>query len=82
MRILTEARSMSAHTRQIRGGNLDVHIDAGRYVALRDLAEDLNQITRSFGAYIDEITRVLSHLSAGNMGRLLGRCLTGRFPAD
>jgi len=67
MRILKEARSISARTRQIRAGNLDADIDAGRYVVLKNLADDISQLTRSFSAYIDEMTRVLSHLSAGNM---------------
>jgi len=34
---------------------------------LKDLAEDIDQLSNTFNAYINELTHILSHLSAGNM---------------
>ncbi|HHV63990.1 MAG TPA: hypothetical protein GXX46_02775 [Peptococcaceae bacterium] len=65
--ILEEASSLRYHTEQMRSGNLDIKIDTDHFVFLKDLAEDINQINSSFNTYINEITHILSHLSAGNM---------------
>lgn len=65
--ILEEANGIRMHTSQMLGGNLDIKIDTDQLVFLEELAEDINQITGTFSTYINEITHVLSHLSAGNM---------------
>jgi len=65
--MLEEAVSIRSQTKQMRSGNLDVKIDADHFVFLKDLAEDINRVTGTFNACINEITHVLSHLSAGNM---------------
>jgi len=65
--ILEEASSLRYHTEQMRNGNLDIEIATDHFLFLKDLAEDINQINRTFNTYIDEISHILSHLSAGNM---------------
>jgi len=65
--ILEEASYLRNHTRQMLSGNLDIKIDTDSFLFLKDLAEDINQINSTFNTYIDEITHILSHLSAGNM---------------
>jgi len=65
--ILEEVSGIRYYTSQMRSGNLDIKIDIDHYTCLKDLAEDINQINNTFNAYIDEITHILSHLSAGNM---------------
>jgi len=66
-RVLDEALSIRHLTKQMCSGNLDIKIDTEHFVFLKDLAEDINQINSTFNAYINEITHILSHLSAGNM---------------
>ena len=66
-KISDEALSIRNHTRQILSGNLDIKVDAEHFTFLKELAEDINQINITFNAYINEVTHVLSHLSAGNM---------------
>jgi len=65
--ILEEASSLRYHTEQMRNGNLDIEIATYHFLFLKDLAEDINQINRTFNTYIYEISDILSHLSAGNM---------------
>lgn len=65
--IMEEASDLANNTRQLAGGNLDVAVDVGNYMFLGNLAEDLNAIGSTFQGYIDEISHILSHLSAGNM---------------
>jgi methyl-accepting chemotaxis protein len=62
-----EAISIIENTHQLVNGNLDIKVTLEEYSLLRDLAEDVNQISSTFSAYINEIAHVLSHLSAGNM---------------
>lgn len=66
-KIFEEAYSLKYHTNQICSGNLDINIETNNFIFLNDLAEDINEINSTFNAYIDEITHILSHLSAGNM---------------
>ena len=66
-KILEEASNIRFHTEQMRSGNLDIKIDTDHFIYLKDLAEDINQINNTFNNYINEITHILSHLSAGNM---------------
>ncbi|NLZ47895.1 MAG: hypothetical protein GX895_03760 [Clostridiales bacterium] len=66
-KILEEAFSIEHHAKEMRNGNLDIKIDTDHFTFLKDLAEDINQINSTFNTYIDEITHILSHLSAGNM---------------
>jgi len=65
--MLEEASSIRNHTNQMLSGNLDIKIDTDRFMFLKDLAEDINHINGTFNTYINEITHILSHLSAGNM---------------
>lgn len=62
-----EAYSIRSNTRQMLSGNLDIKIETEHFIFLGDLAEDFNQINNTFNAYINEISHILSHLSAGNM---------------
>ena len=66
-KILEEAFNIEYHTKQMCDGNLDIKINMENFIFLKDLAEDINQINSTFNTYINEITRILSHLSAGNM---------------
>lgn len=66
-KITEEATSIMDHTRQLVNGNLDIVINTENYSMLSDLAQDINQIGITFGNYINEISHILSHLSAGNM---------------
>lgn len=65
--IMEETSELVNHTQQLAGGNLDIAVDACDYTFLGRLAADLNGIGRTFQGYIDEISHILSHLSAGNM---------------
>lgn len=66
-RISDEANNIRCHTRQMRSGNLDMKMNTEQFDVLKDLAEDVNQINCTFNSYINEISYVLSHLSAGDM---------------
>lgn len=66
-KILEEAYNIRCHTKQMISGNLDTKIDTDQFEFLGDLAEDINQINSTFNSYINEISHVLAHLSAGNM---------------
>ncbi len=65
--IVQEAAGIMDCTHQLVKGYLDHSIAAEDYVLLKELAEDINQISQSFHDYIGEISHILSHLSAGNM---------------
>jgi Methyl-accepting chemotaxis protein len=66
-KIGSEAERLAGSTHQMVSGDLDIAISTENYVMLSDLAEDINQISKSFNEYINEIAHILSHLSAGNM---------------
>jgi methyl-accepting chemotaxis protein len=66
-KITEEALVLVGNTHQLVGGNLDISINAKEYTLLGDLAEDIDQISKAFHGYVDEISHILSHLSAGNM---------------
>lgn len=65
--LLREGQCIMEGTRQLLSGNLDISIDQEAYTMLEELARDVSQISMNFRYYIEEITHVLSHLSAGNM---------------
>ncbi|MDF2906399.1 MAG: methyl-accepting chemotaxis sensory transducer [Herbinix sp.] len=65
--IVQEAAGIIGSTHQLVMGNLDNSVEVKDYVLLKELAEDINQISQSFQEYIGEISHILSHLSAGNM---------------
>jgi methyl-accepting chemotaxis protein len=65
--IIQEAAGIMESTHQLVRGNLDISINSDCYDLLKELAEDINQISQSFHDYIGEISHILSHLSAGNM---------------
>jgi len=64
---MSEAAIIKNHTQQMRNGNLDVKISTDQFTYLQDLAADINQLINSFNVYINEITYILSHLSAGDI---------------
>ncbi len=66
-RITKEASELIKSTHQFVSGDLDIAIHVQDYEVLGELAEDINQISSTFNEYINEISRVLAHLSAGNM---------------
>lgn len=66
-RMTEEANGIIDSTRQLVNGNLDIEVNATDYTMLGDLASDISQISTAFNAYINEISHILSHLSAGNM---------------
>ena len=65
--IVQEVAGIIDSTHQLVKGNLDNCVDAKDYVLLKELAEDINQISQNFHGFIGEISHILSHLSAGNM---------------
>ena len=52
---------------QLVNGNLDITMQMEQFDLLGNLAADIQQISTAFNGYINEISHVLSHLSAGNM---------------
>lgn len=65
--IMDEASDLVNHTQKLAGGNLDIAVDTCEFKFLGRLATDMNGIGKTFQGYIDEISHILSHLSAGNM---------------
>lgn len=65
--LVREASGIIVNTHQLVKGNLDIKIDSTDYLLLKELAEDVDQISKTFHDYIGEISHILSHLSAGNM---------------
>lgn len=65
--MVQEGQYIMEYTRQLVSGNLDIAMEVEGYSILMELAKDINQISTTFRCYIEEITHVLSHLSAGNM---------------
>jgi methyl-accepting chemotaxis protein len=65
--VMQEAASIMESTHQLLEGNLDIGINTEAYLSLEGLAQDINRIGSNFRDYINEISRVLTHLSAGNM---------------
>lgn len=65
--IMQEAATIMESTHQLLEGNLEIGISTEAYTSLEGLAEDINQIGRNFHNYINEISHILTHLSAGNM---------------
>jgi methyl-accepting chemotaxis protein len=65
--ILKESSGLIKKTHQFVNGDLDISINAKNYKVLGELAEDINRISSTFNEYINEISHVLAHLSAGNM---------------
>lgn len=66
-KVMEEAKELRHHTSQMCNGNLDMNVDVDGFEYLKEIAEDVNQINNTFNTYINEITHILSHLSAGNM---------------
>lgn len=65
--LIQEAAGIVDSTHQLVKGNLDISVNEEDYILLKELAEDINQISQSFHDYIGEISHILSHLSVGNM---------------
>ena len=62
-----EAVEIINNTHQLVNGDLDISINTSDMTLLGELANDINQISTTFNLYINEISHILSHLSAGNM---------------
>jgi methyl-accepting chemotaxis protein len=62
-----EVREIKNSTSMMVLGDLDNRVEADEFRMLGDLAEDINRISSTLNDYINEISHVLSHLSAGNM---------------
>ena len=62
-----EAVEIINNTHQLVNGDLDISINTSDMNLLGELANDINQISTTFNLYINEISHILSHLSAGNM---------------
>ncbi len=67
MKITEEATRIIESTHQLVNGNLEISVNASEYSVLGDLANDINQVSITFSEYINEISHILAHLSAGNM---------------
>jgi methyl-accepting chemotaxis protein len=67
IKITKEAEDIINYTHQFMDGDLDIHINTEEYEVLGGLAEDINRISTIFAEYINEISHILAHLSAGNM---------------
>lgn len=65
--VAEEAAELIESTHQFVNGNLDICIQTDEYKLLGNLADDINQISKTFNGYINEISHILAHLSAGNM---------------
>ncbi len=64
---ILEVQKMKSILGRMIQGDLDHRIDAGEFSRLGELAEDMNGISSILNGYVNEISHVLSHLSAGNM---------------
>jgi methyl-accepting chemotaxis protein len=62
-----EIGEIESAIQQLVNGNLDITMQMEQFDLLGNLAIDIQQISTAFNGYINEISRVLSHLSAGNM---------------
>lgn len=62
-----EIGEIESTIQQLVNGNLDITMQMEQYELLGDLATDIQRISTAFHGYINEISHVLSHLSAGNM---------------
>lgn len=62
-----ESRLIEDSLRQINNGVLDSQIEITGDMLLLDLVKDTNSISNQLNSYINEITHVISHLSAGDM---------------
>ena len=67
IKITSEASELIQFTHQLVDGKLDHTINVEEFRYLDTLASDMNQISATFNGYINEISHILSHLSAGNM---------------
>lgn len=66
-KITEELQDIIDNTHMLANGNLDIELESDNYTVLKELADDICQISTAFNGYIDEISHILSHLSAGNM---------------
>lgn len=66
-KIKEEAAVIIESVHELASGNLDITIEKDGFQELGELAEDINRISAAFNAYINEISHILAHLSAGNM---------------
>lgn len=63
----TDIDMITQNMNQIAKGNLDIEITELETHHFEKLAKDMNRIGNSLDTYINEISRVLSHISVGDM---------------
>ncbi|WP_197659616.1 methyl-accepting chemotaxis protein [Mobilitalea sibirica] len=68
-----EIENIKIITNQLLQGDLDIEVNANEFTLLGELAQDVSFISGSFNEYINEVSHVLSHLSAGNMAVTLNK---------
>lgn len=66
-KLSAEALELVNYTHQLAAGDLEIAVKTEDYSFLGDLAEDIGGISTALNRYINEISHILSHLSAGNM---------------
>ncbi len=70
---IREATEIKRSTSRMVMGDLDNQVDIEGFSVLGELAEDINRINSILNDYVNEISHVLSHLSAGNMAVAFSR---------
>lgn len=65
--LLHESEQFSMAIHELAEGNLDIRITNADSMILKELATDINEIASTLNSYIYEISRILSHLSVGDL---------------
>lgn len=66
-KLVQESEQFSMAIHELSEGNLDIRITNADSMILQDLASDINDIATTLNSYIYEISKILSHLSAGDL---------------
>ena len=65
--LLQESEQFSKAIHELSEGNLDIRISNADSMLLKHMATDINEIASTLNSYIYEISRILSHLSIGDL---------------
>ncbi|SFR62620.1 methyl-accepting chemotaxis protein [Anaeromicropila populeti] len=65
--LIAEYNRMLDYTQDMAKGNLEIHMDEMKEGELSQLAEHITTISQYLDCYISEVSRVLSHLSVGDL---------------
>lgn len=65
--LVQESEQFSMAIHELSEGNLDIHITNADSMLLKNLATDINDISSTLNSYIYEISKILSHLSVGDL---------------